>query len=96
MSKFTDIPRGVMAHSTHVKGIGTFVDGVENPRVNVILATKIPKERCDKVNLGYMNPDEINIDDYENRTNEGVLVVDHAGELLHRLSSGYIPSIPRE
>ena len=94
--KFKDFPRGVTAHSTHVKGIGTFVDGVEKPRVNVILATQIPKDRCDKVNLGYMNPDEINISDYENRTDEGVLVVDHAGELLHRLSSGYIPSIPRE
>lgn len=93
--KFKDYPRGVTAHSTHVKGIGTFADGTEYPRVNVILATKIPKDRCDKVNLGYMNPDEINIGDYENRTDEGVLVVDHAGELLHRLSSGYIPSIPR-
>jgi nickel-dependent lactate racemase len=93
--KYKDYPRGVTAHSTHVKGIGTYVDGVEKPRVNVILATRIPKERCDKINLGYMNPDEINIADYENRQEEGVLVVDHAGELLHRLSSGYIPSIPK-
>ena len=59
MEKFPDVPRGVMAHSTHVKGIGTFIDGVEKPRINVVLATQISKERCDKVNLGYMNPDEI-------------------------------------
>ncbi|MGD2093829.1 MAG: lactate racemase domain-containing protein [Phycisphaerales bacterium] len=95
MEQFAGIPRGVIAHSTHVKGIGTFIDGVEKPRVNVVLATCISEERCKKVNLGYMNPDEINIADYENKEDEGVLVVQHAGEVLHRLSSGYIP-IPRD
>jgi nickel-dependent lactate racemase len=96
MEQFADVPRGIMAHSTHVKGIGTFIDGVENPRVNVVLATGISKERCEKVNLGYMNPSDINIADYENRENEGILVVQHAGEVLHRLSSGYIPTIPND
>jgi nickel-dependent lactate racemase len=93
--RFKDFPRGVLAHSTHVKGIGTFKDGVEKPRVNVILATRIPKSRCDRINLGYMNPDTIRVADYQNRQAEGVLVVDHAGELLHRLKSGFIPSIPK-
>jgi nickel-dependent lactate racemase len=93
--RFKDFPRGVVAHSTHVKGIGTYKDGVEKPRVNVILATRIPKSRCDKINLGYMDPDTIRVADYQNRQNEGVLVVDHAGELLHRLKSGFIPSIPK-
>jgi len=96
MNRFTGIPRGVMAHSTHVKGIGTYIDGVEKPRVNVVLATKIGRQRCEKVNLGYMNPDEINLADYENKEEDGLLVVHHAGEMLHRLSSGYIPSIPKE
>ena len=27
--RFKDIPGGVMAHSTHVKGIGTFINGIE-------------------------------------------------------------------
>ena len=94
MDQFADIPRGILAHSTHVKGIGTFIDGKENPRANVVLATGISKERCEKVNLGYMNPDDINIADYEKREDEGILVVHHAGEVLHRLSSGYIPTIP--
>ena len=93
--RFKDFPRGVLAHSTHVKGIGTFDNGVEKPRVNVILATRIPKSRCDKINLGYLNPDAIRVADYQDRQNEGVLVVDHAGELLHRLKSGFIPSIPK-
>jgi nickel-dependent lactate racemase len=92
LDKFAGIPRAAMAHSTHVKGIGTFVDGVEKPRANVVLATGISKERCEKVNLGYMNPADINIADYENRENEGILVVRHAGEMLYRLSSRYSPS----
>jgi len=96
MEKFSGIPRGIIAHSTHLKGIGTYVDGVEKPRVNVVLATSIDKQRCEKVNLGYMNPDEVNIADYENKEDEGILVVQHAGEVLHRLSNGYIPTIPKQ
>jgi nickel-dependent lactate racemase len=94
MEQFDGIPRGVIAHSTHVKGIGTFIDGIEKPRVNVVLATSISKERCEKVNLDYMNPNDINIADYENREDEGILVVHHAGEVLHRLADGTIPTIP--
>ena len=96
MEKFNGIPRAVIAHSTHVKGIGTFVNGIEKPRINVVLATGIGRQRCEKINLGYMNPDDINIADYENKENEGIFVVHHAGETLYRLSSGYIPTIPKE
>ncbi len=96
MDKFAGIPRGVMAHSTHVKGIGTYANGVEKPRVNVVLATGIPKKRCKKVNLDYMNPEQINIADYENKEEESILVVHHAGEMLHRLSSGHIPTISNQ
>ena len=92
LDKFAGIPRAAMAHSTHVKGVGTYINGVEKPRANVVLATGISKERCEKVNLEYMNPADINITDYENRENEGILVVRHAGEVLHRLSSGHEPS----
>jgi len=96
MEQFAGVPRGIMAHSTHVKGIGTFIDGVEKPRANVVLATSISKKRCEKVNLDYLNPNDINIADYENREDEGILVVRHAGEVLHRLLSGYIPTIPSQ
>jgi nickel-dependent lactate racemase len=95
MDKFADVPRASLAHSTHVKGIGTYVNGVEKPRINVVLATGISRQRCEKVNLGYMSPDSINIADYKNKENEGILVVHHAGETLYRLSSGYIPTIPK-
>jgi lactate racemase len=94
--RFKNFPHGVIAHSTHVKGIGTYTDGVEKPRVRVVLATRIPRSRCAKINLGYLDPDSIRVEDYRNRQGEGVLVVDHAGEMLHRLRSGYIPSIPKE
>lgn len=87
MDKFKDYPRGVTAHSTHVRGIGTFEDGVEKPRVTVTLATRIPEERCRKVHLGYRDPDTITVSDWEGREDEGILVVHHAGEILHKLKS---------
>ncbi|OGS44574.1 MAG: hypothetical protein A2539_01495 [Elusimicrobia bacterium RIFOXYD2_FULL_34_15] len=83
--KFKHFPWGVVAHSTHVKGIGSFENNIEKPRVNVVLATKIPEERCRKVNLGYMNPDKIKIEDYKDKEDKGILYVAKAGEILYRL-----------
>ena len=85
--KYKGFPWGVLAHSTHVRGVGTFEDGVEKPRVTVTLATQIPEDRCRRVNLGYRDPDTINPDDYTGREDEGVLYVPKAGEMLHRLKS---------
>jgi nickel-dependent lactate racemase len=85
MNEWRDVPRGVLAHSTHVRGVGTFIDGKETPRIDVILATGISEEVCRRINLGYMNPAMIRVNDYENQESEGVLFVDHAGEVLHRL-----------
>ena len=96
MDKFSDIPRAVIAHSTHVKGIGTYINGVEKPRINVALATGISRELCRKVNLGFMEPDHIDVRNFENKEDKGILVVHNAGETLYRLSSGYIPTIPNE
>ncbi len=83
--RFKHHPWGVIAHSTHVKGVGTYENGIERPRVNVVLATRIPEERCRRINLGYMNPDSIRMEDYANRESEGVLLVPKAGEILYRL-----------
>jgi nickel-dependent lactate racemase len=85
LDRFQDVPGGVMAHSTHVKGIGTFEDGVEKPRIDVMLATGIPEQVCRKINLGYQDPATINIEDYQNREQEGILYVPKAGEMLYRL-----------
>jgi len=86
MDSFRDIPRGVLAHSTHVRGVGTFVDGVEKARIEVILATGIPAETCRAINLGYMDPATVHLEQYASREAEGILLVPHAGEVLHRLS----------
>jgi nickel-dependent lactate racemase len=84
MARFRDIPRGVLAHSTHVRGTGTYEGGVERPDVNVVLATSIPRETCERINLGYMDPSGIRLPDYQGREDEGILFVDHAGEILYR------------
>lgn len=83
--KFKHYPWGVVAHSTHVKGVGSYENGVEKSRVNVVLATRIPESRCRQINLGYMNPDSIDPADYANREDEGILMVPKAGEILYRL-----------
>lgn len=77
-------PWGILAHSTHVKGIGHYADGVEKPRVEVVLATGIPEAVCRKINLGYRDPATVNPADFKNREAEGVLCVPKAGEMLFR------------
>jgi nickel-dependent lactate racemase len=83
--KFKDVPGGVMAHSTHVKGSGTYENGIEKPRIRVTLATSIPKSICEEINLGYCDPDSIHPADWMNREEEGILYVPKAGEMLYRL-----------
>jgi nickel-dependent lactate racemase len=83
--QFKHYPAGVLAHSTHVKGLGEFVAGVEKPRIKVSLATAIPRERCERLNLHYRDPKTINLSEHENREQEGILVVRRAGETLYRL-----------
>lgn len=87
MDRFRDIPGGVLAHSTHVKGVGTYdaVHRREAPRIKVTLATAIPAERCERINLGYCDPASIDPAEWEGRAAEGILVVHHAGEILYRL-----------
>ena len=84
MDKYKEFPRGVIAHSTHVKGVGTYENGKEKPRINVTLATNIPEEICKQINLGYKDPEKINIQEWKNREAEGILVVPNAGEVLYR------------
>jgi nickel-dependent lactate racemase len=85
MERFRGIPPGVMAHSTHVKGIGTFDNGVERPRISVVLATQIPEEVCRSINLGYRDPQSISVEAWKDREAEGILCVPKAGEILYRL-----------
>ena len=85
--RFKDRPWGVLAHSTHLRGVGTYdaETGVERPRIRVTLATGIPRERCEAVNLGYLDPASIDIEAWQGREDKGILVIPRAGEQLYRL-----------
>lgn len=85
--RFKHYPWGVLAHSSHVHGLGTYENGVETPRARVTLATAIPAEICRKINLGYRDPASIRMEDFANRESEGILLVPRAGEILHQLKS---------
>jgi nickel-dependent lactate racemase len=83
--RFQNIPLGVLAHSTHLRGSGVMEDGVEKANVRVTLASKISAEDCARLNLGYLDPLSIDFAAWKNREAEGVLYVPRAGETLYRL-----------
>ncbi len=83
--KYKSVPWGVLAHSTHVRGIGTYEDGIEHCRIQVTLATGISQEVCEEINLGYRDPATIDLKEFANREEEGVLLVPKAGEMLYHL-----------
>ena len=93
--KFERYPWAVLAHSTHVKGIGTYRNGMERPRIEVVLATGIPEEVCRKINLGYRDPKSLDPGEFMEREDEGILVVPRAGEMLYRLADGTVPDIDK-
>jgi nickel-dependent lactate racemase len=79
------LPRGELAHSTHLFGAGTYdrQEG-ERQRVRVTLATGIPEDVARKANLGHLDPAEIDLAALE--ADPDTLVVPDAGEVLYRLS----------
>lgn len=85
--RFKHEPWGVLAHSTHARGIGGYDadSGKETPRIKVTLATGIPREVCESVNLGYLDPASIEMTEWQGREGEGILLVSRAGEMLYRL-----------
>jgi nickel-dependent lactate racemase len=84
--RFKEVPGGILAHSTHVKGQGTYdaITRIESPRIQVTLATGIPEERCRRINLGYADYRTIDPAAWAGREAEGLLLVPHAGEMLYR------------
>nr|WP_221373968.1 lactate racemase domain-containing protein [Actinoplanes polyasparticus] len=83
--RFEHIHWGVLAHSTHLRGAGSYdaETGVEQLRVRVTLATGIPEEVCRAVNLGYRDP--ATIDPAAFTADPDTMVVPRAGEVLFRL-----------
>src|SRR3954451_13256148 len=82
--RFKTYPWGDLAHSTHLRGAGTFgaVEG-ERDRVAVTLATAIPEALTRSINLGYRDP--ATIDPERWAEDPETLVVPDAGEDLYRL-----------
>jgi len=95
--RFASVPGMIKAHSTHVKGSGSYdaSSGVEEPRIQVTLATGIPEARCRLINLGYLDYRDIDPEDWVDREDEGLLTVRNAGEMLYRAADlfGRQPSV---
>ncbi|TET50561.1 MAG: DUF2088 domain-containing protein [Anaerolineales bacterium] len=85
-NRFKEYPWCVLAHSTHLRGAGTFENGIEEPRIRVTLSTGIPRERCERIGLGYLDPATVDIDAWCGREDEGIMVIPRAGEKLYRVS----------
>ncbi|HAH86233.1 MAG TPA: hypothetical protein DCL60_02560 [Armatimonadetes bacterium] len=84
MERFADVPRGVLATACYLKGKGTYEGGREKTRIQIKFATGVTRELCNEVNLEYVDPTSININDWRNHENEGILLVENAGEIAYR------------
>jgi nickel-dependent lactate racemase len=82
--RYKNVPRGTLAHSTHLRGAGTYdPETGERCRVRVTLATGIDRELTERVNLGYLDPAEVDPEAWAAKP--GTLVVPNAGEVLYRV-----------
>jgi hypothetical protein len=87
--KFKSLPWGTLAHSTHLRGAGTYdpATGVESLRIQVTLATSISRQECEALNLGWRDWRDIDVPAWEAEAqgDPDCLVVHRAGEQLYRL-----------
>ena len=84
--KFSGYHLADLAHSTHLRGAGTYdpVTG-ERLRVTVTLATAIPEAIVRSVNLDYLDPAQVDLEAWA--ADADTLVVPDAGEHLFRLTT---------
>ena len=88
--RFKQQPWGDLAHSTHLRGQGTWdPQHGERNRVTVTLATGIPEDVVRAVNLNYLDPATVDVAAYE--ADPDTFVEPHAGEVLYRLRAGSHP-----
>jgi hypothetical protein len=82
--RFAHLPWSELAHSTHLRGAGTWdpVAG-ERCRVTVTLATGIPEPEVRAVGLDHLDPASIDVDAWA--ADGDTLAVPDAGEHLYRL-----------
>src|SRR3954453_7677859 len=82
--RFRHLHWGVLAHSTHLRGAGTWdSEQGERCRLRVTLATGIPEDLVRRANLGYLDPADVDIEAF--RRDGETFVVPEAGEVLFRL-----------
>ena len=72
--------------------MGTFENNIEQPRIQVRLATAISPEACRRVGLGYVDPEHIVFSQFQGREDEGILFVEKAGETLFLLENSEVDS----
>jgi lactate racemase len=87
--RFGKYPGGILAHSTHVKGRGTYdaERGLESPRIRVTLATSITREHCQHLSLDYQDPASVNVAEWADDYRQPHCVVPRAGEFLFRVGT---------
>jgi len=85
--RFAEIPLGVIAHSTHLRGQGSYdvERGMEHSRIKVTLATGISAKKCCALNLDYLDPNSIDFGEWQGREAERIKFIARAGETLYRL-----------
>jgi nickel-dependent lactate racemase len=82
--RFSSYHWGVLAHSTHLRGEGTYdPERGERSRVKVVLATGIPRDAVLAANLDFLDPGDVDI--VAAQSDPETLVVPDAGEVLYRL-----------
>ena len=78
-----NIPLGVLAHVTHVTGVGSYENGVEKLRMRLTLASQLSEARCKAINLLYRDPATVDLEAY--KQDPDCLVIENAGEVLYKL-----------
>jgi len=83
MERYAGVSRTVLAYLALVKGAGVCAGGVERPRIRVSVASGISRQACERAGIGYADPASIRLDEWRGREEEGVLLVEKAGETLY-------------
>jgi nickel-dependent lactate racemase len=87
--RFGTYPLGILAHSTHVKGRGTYdaARHVESPRITVTLATGMSRAECEHLSLKYADPSAVDMAEWSTEIGSGAYKIPRAGEMLFRVGT---------
>ena len=88
--RFSDQPWGDLAHSTHLRGQGTWdpEHGRAQPGHGHAWPPASREDVVESVNLGYLDPAEVDVAAYE--ADPDTFVEPHAGEVLYRIRPGQV------